>query len=37
MRIKRKVDAAVKIQRAWKRFRRFQIVGVSTAELPNVQ
>jgi hypothetical protein len=37
MRIKRKVDAAIKIQRAWKRFRRFKIMGVATAELDKVK
>ena len=34
--VQRKVEAAVRIQRAWKRYRRFKIVGVSTDGLDQV-
>ena len=36
IRIQRKVDAAIKIQRAYKRYRRFKIIGVGTAELDKI-
>lgn len=36
IRIQRKVDAAIKIQRAYKRYRRFKLIGVGTAELDKI-